>query len=82
MQNTEVVAMFVSMCRAVVHRQKWCAKSCVRINASDLMTATYLVVSGDCLQKAEIVIAVKFEEILLLSWYWPEALQVTARTQW
>ena len=34
----------------------------------------YLIISGDCLQEAEVIIAVVFQQVLLLSWYRLEAL--------
>ena len=37
----------------------------------------YLIFSGHCLQKAQVVTAVELQEVLLLSWYWPETLHET-----
>ncbi len=34
----------------------------------------YLIFCGHCLQKVQVVTAVKLQEVLLLSWYWPETL--------
>ncbi len=42
---------------------------------SQLVMDCYLIFSGHCLQEAQVVTAVKLQEVLLLSWYWPETLR-------
>ncbi len=41
---------------------------------SQLEMDAYLIFSGHCLQKVQVVTAMELQEVLFLSWYWPETL--------
>ena len=41
---------------------------------SQLEMHSYLIFSGHCLQKVQVVTAVELQEVLFLSWYWSETL--------